>query len=81
MPSSPALPRDWRLLVVLLASAVILAAGGVYAAADFTPFPRNSGSWGLNNYWDGAKWDWFAGNPPIRACSRTISSLGAMYTQ
>jgi len=39
-------------------------AGGVYATNDFTPFPRGGGTWGANNYWDGAKYDWFNGNPP-----------------
>jgi hypothetical protein len=38
--------------------------GGVYAAGDFIQFPRNPGAWSANNFWDGSKWDWFAGNPP-----------------
>lgn len=39
-------------------------AGGVYAASDFIPFPRASGSIAPNNYWDGSKYDWYNGNPP-----------------
>ncbi len=38
--------------------------GGIYAPSDFTQFPRNSGPSGVNNYWTGVMWDWFAGNPP-----------------
>ena len=37
----------------------------VYEAADFTAFPRGTGNvLASTNYWDGAKWDWPAGNPP-----------------
>ncbi|MEY2408137.1 MAG: hypothetical protein QOF48_807 [Verrucomicrobiota bacterium] len=38
--------------------------GGVYAASDFTPFPRSNIPFGPGNYWTGALWDWPAGDPP-----------------
>jgi hypothetical protein len=38
--------------------------GGVYAAGDFTPFPRANTAHSPTSYWTGTMWDWFAGNPP-----------------
>ena len=46
-------------------------ADGVYAAAEFTPFPRGGGAFSATNLWDGTKWDWFAGNPPWIEISST----------
>lgn len=36
-----------------------------YQANDFQPFPRGSGPRGPGNYWDGAAWDWWNGDPPL----------------
>lgn len=36
----------------------------IYQPANFTPFPRSSGPHSASNYWSGAMWDWYNGNPP-----------------
>ncbi len=35
-----------------------------YDEAAFEPFPRDNGSWGPTNAWNGTAWDWYAGDPP-----------------
>ena len=39
--------------------------GGAYATAKFTPFPSGTGPHGSGNYWNGAAWKWFEGDPPF----------------
>lgn len=39
-------------------------ANGTYQANDFVPFPSDAGPNSASNFWTGAIWDWFAGNPP-----------------
>jgi len=49
-----------------------VAAGFSYSAGDFIPFPDNQGSGtSPTDFWDGAKWDWHAGNPPWTAINQT----------
>jgi hypothetical protein len=36
-----------------------------YRATDFVAFPRDNGPHSTNNFWDGAAWDWFNGDPPF----------------
>src|SRR3954463_3355552 len=38
---------------------------GIYADGDFVPFPNAAGPFGPGNFWDGAAWSWFNGNPPF----------------
>ena len=46
---------------------------GVFQPFEFIAFPRQAGNntLGAGNYWDGAKWDWFSGNPPWDEISAT----------
>ena len=39
-------------------------ADGVYASAEFVPFPNADGSFSTSNFWTGSRWDWFNGDPP-----------------
>jgi hypothetical protein len=41
------------------------AAVPTYQAANFVAFPRDNGPHSTNNFWDGAAWDWFNGDPPF----------------
>ena len=38
---------------------------GIYADGEFVPFPNVAGPFGPGNFWDGAAWSWFNGNPPF----------------
>ncbi|HTD86259.1 MAG TPA: lamin tail domain-containing protein, partial [Candidatus Binatia bacterium] len=40
-------------------------ADSVYSPGDFVSFPNGGGGWSANNFWTGANWDWFAGDPPF----------------
>ncbi len=40
------------------------AAAPIYRATNFVAFPRNNGPHSTNNFWDGASWDWWNGDPP-----------------
>ncbi len=47
-------------------------ADGRYApATDFTPFPWGQGGAGPGNFWDGARWKWFDGDPPFTELNAT----------
>jgi hypothetical protein len=35
-----------------------------YRTTNFMAFPRDNGPHSPNNYWNGAAWDWYSGNPP-----------------
>ena len=37
----------------------------VYYTSNFVAFPRNTGPYGPNNFWDEDRWKWFNGNPPL----------------
>ncbi len=39
-------------------------ADATFAAADFIPFPRDSGPYSAGNLWNGSGYDWYLGNPP-----------------
>jgi hypothetical protein len=41
------------------------AAVPTYRATNFVAFPRDNGPHSTNNFWDGAAWDWFNGDPPF----------------
>ena len=47
-------------------------ADGQYSASEFVPFPNAGGGFGANNFWTGAAWDWFNGDPPFTQ----LTSLG-----
>ena len=36
-----------------------------YAASFFTPFPSGTGPQSSANFWEGAQWKWFNGDPPF----------------
>src|SRR5439155_23319762 len=36
-----------------------------YQVNDFTLFPNSPGPHGPNNFWDGAAWHWWNGDPPF----------------
>jgi hypothetical protein len=36
----------------------------VYSADAFVPFPRDGSGYGPTDYWNGAMYDWYPGNPP-----------------
>ena len=40
-------------------------ADGIYTDAEFVPFPNVAGSFSESNFWNGASWSWFNGNPPF----------------
>jgi hypothetical protein len=35
-----------------------------YASTEFVPFPRDGSGFGPTDYWNGAMYDWYNGNPP-----------------
>jgi len=41
------------------------AAVPTYRTTNFVAFPRDNGPHSTNNFWDGASWDWFNGDPPF----------------
>ena len=43
------------------------ATGGTYSATKFLPYPGGSGPHSAANYWNGAQWTWFDGEPPFDA--------------
>ena len=38
---------------------------GIYADGEFIAFPNAAGPFSAGNFWDGAAWSWFNGNPPF----------------
>ena len=42
---------------------------GVYSDLDMSYFPNANEAYGANNYWTGAAWDWFNGDPPFTQIS------------
>ncbi len=44
----------------------------VYRTTNFVSFPRDNGSYGPNNFWNGDSWKWFNGNPPLDEIGREI---------
>lgn len=39
-------------------------ANGIFELGEMTPFPSDGAGYSPTDFWDGAKWDWFNGNPP-----------------
>ena len=39
---------------------------GIYAVADFKPFPRSNVVYGPENYWNGSSWSFYPTNNPLR---------------
>lgn len=48
------------------------AAVPTYRASDFVAFPRNNGPHSTNNFWDGASWDWWNGDPPFTEIGQLV---------
>lgn len=48
------------------------AASPAYNAAEFIPFPRDNGPHSANNFWDGASWDWWNGDPPATEIGQRV---------
>jgi hypothetical protein len=44
----------------------------IYQADEFVAFPRNNGPHSTNNFWDGASWDWWNGDPPFTEIGQRI---------
>ena len=41
------------------------SAGAAYSSAQFVRFPSSTGPQSAANFWDGAQWHWFDGDPPF----------------
>jgi hypothetical protein len=57
-----------------------------YHTSNFVAFPSGAGPHSAVNYWDGAKWDWFDGDPPYDeigplASTPNISPVGGANGQ
>jgi hypothetical protein len=44
----------------------------IYRATNFVAFPRASGPHSTNNFWDGAAWDWWNGDPPFDEIGQVV---------
>ena len=42
-----------------------------YQANEFVPFPHDGGGFSASDFWNGASWAWFAGNPPWTSMGQT----------
>lgn len=43
-----------------------------YNASNFVAFPHAAGPQGPGNFWDGASWDWWNGNPPFDEIGQSV---------
>lgn len=53
-----------------------------YSVDDFVPFPRSGSGYGPDDYWNGAMYDWYQGDPPFTAIGQEYmhpSSTGAEH--
>ncbi|MBI4327028.1 MAG: lamin tail domain-containing protein, partial [Chloroflexi bacterium] len=56
--------------------------GGRYQTNDFIPFPNDEGPHSPYNFWNGASWKWFDGNPPFDEIGeRYMHPNGANHAQ
>src|SRR5205085_1383144 len=45
----------------------------IYSRTQFLPFPSSTGPQSAANFWDGAEWHWFDGDPPFDTLGQLLS--------
>ncbi len=47
--------------------------GGTYTTTKFLPFPNGTGPHSSGNFWNGAAWQWFDGDPPFDTIGQVLT--------